>query len=1280
MKAYATKKVSILLVVLMLSTLFSGITVGATGKSVQYYVAPNGTGDGRSVDTPTSAITIALQSIIEDGHTADDDVTIYVSGGEGATAVPSGGLALNYDYPWPNSGGSDATTPANITITSMPGSTAPAVLSSSSDAPLVIMANTVFKNIILLDQSGEERIFTNGYNVTFDEDVTFRKGESLSAYAPKIHIGSGYDWGVRNDNAGTLTVNNTSNNKNFTLNFGGYTWNGEGENEANYLNGDKTVIVNGGTVDNLYLVGFKRNAEYNSDISVVLNGAKLNAAAVSSESGYAPVIDGSIQIVANGTTLPDMSDMISYSSTSGTPCYIMTSDNNGSLMTTQMAGRFTVQSDFEYAYAYNATTVYYGNEILQIDNAGTYTVGYADSLADISESLTGEWVDNGDGTMSKVAATAVYYVQYGGTGDGLSPDNPLATVDDAVKAANSAGYIGGDTVYINVLQSDGWNWGVGSIGAGENYRADAHRMTTWAARGTVTSHKFTIVVQGEEDGDIYLASSGQLGHNLDMVLGGPTVFKDIVLVRMRRWRGLYANGYDVTYGKGTRFACVNVDDCASTFTAWDGKIYTSDENVALSLGDVNKLSGGGGGTIEFDNETPVFTITVSSFADIWSGSTPTGPEIAVETYTNDVTLAYNNSNIVSNIRWGNQYGGGTLFEKNLNLNIKSLASIQYLQGKGSVTVNGGLQIISSMELDEFTAIPDNVTVNGGKWFIKNDGICDLIGFTDIAGTFAVKQGCGAVAINNISGEKIFSSGALLTVPAGEYTVIESDTDNGVTDTNDLITLRKFLLGANESIGSFADYNRDGNINIIDLVVLKKHLSGIKLAVGGYLMTAETLSGGADAEAAALQTAIMTKADTTSSSGKTYYVSSSGNDNRTGLFENYPIKTISKVNQLDLKSGDRVLFKRGDTFRTGEQLNLVSGVSYGAYGTGDKPKIYGSLKDYASADLWQSDNNALWKTSLSANEAGNMVFNGGKAVGVLKNTLAQVKSNGDYYFDKASSTLYLYLRENNPGQYFSSIEISSTENLLYAGNKTENVTVENLTLKYAAEFGISMFIVKGGFNITGCEIGWIGGGYTNNETETETRYGNAIEFWCHAENCNVTDNYIYQVYDAAITFQGSADNTYKNLNISNNLIEYCSMNFEFWAKEPVKNGVIDRAEIADIHFTNNILRFSGYGFGGKQRPNRSGQAFVLAWNYEYNDGQISNFNITENIFDCANSYFFYGKNVFDNINLTANTYYQLPGSEYFVIRNKYSKAENQEELERAISSVDNSATSIKFIKK
>ncbi|MGM0407485.1 MAG: right-handed parallel beta-helix repeat-containing protein [Bacteroidota bacterium] len=101
-----------------------------------------------------------------------------------------------------------------------------------------------------------------------------------------------------------------------------------------------------------------------------------------------------------------------------------------------------------------------------------------------------------------------------------------------------------------------------------------------------------------------------------------------------------------------------------------------------------------------------------------------------------------------------------------------------------------------------------------------------------------------------------------------------------------------------------------------------------------------------------------------SNATNYYVSNSGNDSYPGTSERLPWKTISKVNASTFKEGDQILFKRGDTFygsltirNSGTSGNLIT---YGAYGTGDKPIITG----YTELTSWTDEGGNIYSTSLT----------------------------------------------------------------------------------------------------------------------------------------------------------------------------------------------------------------------------------------------------------------------------------------------------------------------------
>jgi len=97
---------------------------------------------------------------------------------------------------------------------------------------------------------------------------------------------------------------------------------------------------------------------------------------------------------------------------------------------------------------------------------------------------------------------------------------------------------------------------------------------------------------------------------------------------------------------------------------------------------------------------------------------------------------------------------------------------------------------------------------------------------------------------------------------------------------------------------------------------------------------------------------------------TYHVDSTdGDDARDGLSPAAAWRSLDKVNAADVKPGDRVLFRRGGLWRG--RLDARSGSSeartyYGAYGTGPKPIIQGSL-DRSRPEDWYELKPGIWST-------------------------------------------------------------------------------------------------------------------------------------------------------------------------------------------------------------------------------------------------------------------------------------------------------------------------------
>ena len=92
----------------------------------------------------------------------------------------------------------------------------------------------------------------------------------------------------------------------------------------------------------------------------------------------------------------------------------------------------------------------------------------------------------------------------------------------------------------------------------------------------------------------------------------------------------------------------------------------------------------------------------------------------------------------------------------------------------------------------------------------------------------------------------------------------------------------------------------------------------------------------------------------------FYISNSGNDANNGTSAATAWKTITKLNSSwgSISSGDRILFERGGTFFG--SINVTkSGITLGAYGTGEKPIITG----FHTVTSWTSIGSNKWTSTI-----------------------------------------------------------------------------------------------------------------------------------------------------------------------------------------------------------------------------------------------------------------------------------------------------------------------------
>ncbi len=382
----------------------------------------------------------------------------------------------------------------------------------------------------------------------------------------------------------------------------------------------------------------------------------------------------------------------------------------------------------------------------------------------------------------------------------------------------------------------------------------------------------------------------------------------------------------------------------------------------------------------------------------------------------------------------------------------------------------------------------------------------------------------------------------------------------------------------------------------------------------------------DVKAEKLKKNILNSKTSIKVTGTAYYISNSGDDGNDGKSPENAWATLSKVNDANLAYSDAVLFERGGLWRG--QLKTKGGVTYSAYGKGDKPKLYGSSQAAVPA-LWSAtaaENVYVYAVSLPfSNEPGNLIFNEGEAYGVKKflgereywisrypevedfTGINDLDEDLEFYHDIPSGKLYLYSAGGNPGERYSSVEIAHKPHTIRNGGN--DVTIDNLCIKYTGSHGIASGTCKG-LTVTNCEFAWIGGSIQT-ESKPYYRFGNAVEIYGGCDGYTVENCYIYQVYDAGVTHQlsTSKDSVMKNVRYAGNLFEYCTYSIEYFLGQTAGNSPV--LLMSGIRIENNICRYAGYGWGD-QRPNKKEAAHIKTWDGSINPAE--DFIIEGNIFD------------------------------------------------------------------
>lgn len=263
---------------------------------------------------------------------------------------------------------------------------------------------------------------------------------------------------------------------------------------------------------------------------------------------------------------------------------------------------------------------------------------------------------------------------------------------------------------------------------------------------------------------------------------------------------------------------------------------------------------------------------------------------------------------------------------------------------------------------------------------------------------------------------------------------------------------------------------------------------------------------------------------------------------------------------------------------------------------------GAVFDFSPLGLWNTNQEKL---DPVAADVGILILNHGEKWGVKQWTPEAVQAPLDYWYDPELKRV-LVASKTNPALAFSSVELALTRHIVNQSS-CHDVIYDGLMLRYGAAHGFGGGKTRR-ITIRNCDLCWIGGGlqhWRKNPPgkDIPVRYGNAIEFWGGAEDHLVESNRIWEIYDAALTNQGSDDDSHQiNIIYRHNVIWNSEYSFEFWNRPKV-------ARTENILFEHNTCVDAGYCWSHTQRPDPNGAHLM----FYHNPSTTKNVVIRNNIF-------------------------------------------------------------------
>jgi len=250
---------------------------------------------------------------------------------------------------------------------------------------------------------------------------------------------------------------------------------------------------------------------------------------------------------------------------------------------------------------------------------------------------------------------------------------------------------------------------------------------------------------------------------------------------------------------------------------------------------------------------------------------------------------------------------------------------------------------------------------------------------------------------------------------------------------------------------------------------------------------------------------------------TYYVdATNGNDAKSGISPSAAWQTVNKVNNSTFGPGDSVLFKRGEIFRgytlrppsSGSSSNVIT---FGAYGSGDKPIISGAAR---ATGAWTNEGSNKWSLWWSGGNWNGVISQDPSEVYFVDNRgfktidTTYLNHEKDWYYDSANGKLYVYTENaGGPASEWPDIEAATVQDCLYVNGKSY-ITFESIIFE-KSHWWVSRLSSSDHITINNCEFHAPGRG------GADQRYFSGLKIF--RNNSDVTVN--------GCTFGRSADNSW-----------------------------------------------------------------------------------------------------------------------------------------------------------